>query len=347
MNFGQQSSSSKVTDQQNGIVWQALEAIKQARLWEIGLAVHTTAEAKSNANETAQQAMADNGGILLAECLATFAASSPEKHKFCSELDVCNLLAALLHSQGQGRNFENEQLNKRILGLCNHIFVPLVLISWMHLPDEDSISDTELFYLISMFHSFQQGIGVLGLAYESQSHIRLTSDDKEMPNVCKRKPLAKMASIQSLVCVPALHGVAELGSIDIIYENQKLIPEIKVSYFDDIWEQVNEKVLSSPSAMGIAKQTLFPSCTSSPMALRVLAMRNMSNRRPQDMGRLRTSMHFTLSHHNLYLSPFSSIPFYMLNKQLQRKSFSHGIGIQKIAPRFPRHQMWYPSKLAI
>ncbi|MCO5559822.1 hypothetical protein L7F22_013426 [Adiantum nelumboides] len=200
-------------------------------------------------------------------------------------------------------NFEDEQLKKRVLRTLQSQFCATD-DDLMDASDEDSVSDTELFYLISMFYSFQRGIGVPGAAYESQSHIWLTGVDKEMPNVCIRRPLAKMAGIQTLVCVPTLHGVAELGSTDSIYENRKLIHEIKVSFTDDVWEQVNEKVSSSPSAMGTAKQALFPSCTSSPMVSPAPAMRDMINHRPQDMGRLRTSMPLSEPFHGGLLEEF-------------------------------------------
>ncbi|KAI5074851.1 hypothetical protein GOP47_0010812 [Adiantum capillus-veneris] len=193
---------------------------------------------------------------------------------------------ALAHASG---NLEDQQLKKRVLRTLQSQFCATD-DDLMDASDEDSVSDTELFYLISMFYSFQRGNGVPGAAYESQSHIWLTGVDKEMPNMCTRGPLAKMAGIQTLVCVPTLHGVAELGSTDTIYENRKLIHEIKVSFTDDVWEQVNENLSSAPSAMATSKQVLFPSCTSCPMVSPVPGVRDMINCRTQETGRLRTSM---------------------------------------------------------
>eukprot|EP00250_Pteridium_aquilinum_P003281 c13605_g1_i1 orf=596-2470(-) len=160
----------------------------------------------------------------------------------------------------------------------------------MDATDEDFVSDTELFYLISMFYSFQRGIGVPGLSFESQRHVWLTGINKETPSVCTRGPLARMAGIQTIVCVPTLHGVAELGSTDLINENRKLIHEIKVSFTDDVWEQPNENHSSSTLPIGVAKHVPFPARASSPMASPVPALQDMMNCRTQEMGRLRSSL---------------------------------------------------------
>lgn len=193
---------------------------------------------------------------------------------------------AAAHATG---NLEDQQLKKRVLRTLQSQFCASD-DDIMDVTDEDSVSDTELFYLISMFYSFQRGIGVPGAAYERQTHIWLTGVDKEMPNVCTRGPLARMAGIQTIVCVPTLHGVAELGSTDSIYENRKLIHEIKVSFTDDVWEQVNENLSPSHTAMGTVKHVPLPSCANSPLASPVPALRDMINCRTQEMGRLRTSL---------------------------------------------------------
>lgn len=172
--------------------------------------------------------------------------------------------------------------------------------------DDDFISDTELFYLISMFYSFQRGIGVPGASFESQSHIWLTGTNKETTNVCTRGPLARIAGIQTIVCVPTLHGVAELGSTDLIYENRKLIHEIKVSFTDDVWEQPNENHSISSLPIAPAKQVPFPNCASSPMASPGSGLRDMMNCRMQESGRLRSSLPMSEPFHGGCLQEFQN-----------------------------------------
>ncbi|KAH7405204.1 hypothetical protein KP509_15G060700 [Ceratopteris richardii] len=110
----------------------------------------------------------------------------------------------------------------------------------MMLSDDDVVSDTELFYLISMFYCFPRRVGAPGIAFESQNHIWLTGSKVSTGGISMRAPIAKIAGIQTVVCVPTYNGIVELGSTDVIFENRKLIHEIKVSITEDIWEKVQE-----------------------------------------------------------------------------------------------------------
>ncbi|KAH7302586.1 hypothetical protein KP509_23G078500 [Ceratopteris richardii] len=111
----------------------------------------------------------------------------------------------------------------------------------MPLADDDLVSDIELFYLASMFYCFPRKVGVPGTALESQNHVWLTGSKTSSSDIFMRRLIARMAGIQTIVCVPTYNGVAELGSTDIIFENRKLIHEIKVSFTEDIWEKASEQ----------------------------------------------------------------------------------------------------------
>ncbi|KAH7439372.1 hypothetical protein KP509_04G058100 [Ceratopteris richardii] len=88
-----------------------------------------------------------------------------------------------------------------------------------------------------MYYSFSRGVCVPGFAFHSQNHVWLTGINNNSSNIFTRAPLARIAGIQTVVCVPTLYGVAELGSTDLIFENRKFIHEIKVSFSEDIWEK--------------------------------------------------------------------------------------------------------------
>lgn len=183
---------------------------------------------------------------------------------------------------------EDEQLKRRVLRTLQAQFCATD-DDLMDAADEDSVSDTEFFYLISMFYSFQRGMGIPGASFESQNHVWMTGTNRDTSTVCTRGPLARMAGIQTIVCVPTLYGVAELGSTDLIYENRKLIHEIKVSFTDDVWEQQTENQ-SSPLPMAPVKHIPFPTCASGSMAAPMPPLRDMMSCRTQETGRPRSSV---------------------------------------------------------
>ncbi|KAH7300150.1 hypothetical protein KP509_24G046500 [Ceratopteris richardii] len=110
--------------------------------------------------------------------------------------------------------------------------------------DEESISDMELFYLISMFYSFYRGTGLPGRVLDTQNHVWLTGFTNINGSICARAPIARMAGIQTIVCVPTLSGVAELGSSELIYENRKLVHEIRASFSENLWKATSKDVLN-------------------------------------------------------------------------------------------------------
>lgn len=94
----------------------------------------------------------------------------------------------------------------------------------------DNVSDTEMFYLASMYYSFPRGIGVPGQALASGKHIWLNEPSKLPTNMCSRACLAKTGGIQTLVCLPMEHGVVEVGSVEMIRESKHAIDKIRSSF---------------------------------------------------------------------------------------------------------------------
>lgn len=163
--------------------------------------------------------------------------------------------APKFHNQSRSGD---EQLKRRVLRVL-HTHFCAADDDPMPIADDDFVSDTELFYLISMFYCFPPRVGVPGRAFEAQNHVWLTGTNCE---ICTRASITKMAGIQTIVCVPTFNGVAELGSTDIIFENSKLIHEIKVSFTEDIWEKTQNEGLHL-QGQGFIKEeaVLLPSAT--------------------------------------------------------------------------------------
>ncbi|KAK7275376.1 hypothetical protein RIF29_16492 [Crotalaria pallida] len=92
----------------------------------------------------------------------------------------------------------------------------------------DRVTDTEMFFLASMYFSFPRGHGGPGKCFASGKHLWLTDAMKSSSDdYCVRSFLAKSAGIQTIVLVPTDLGVVELGSVRIVRENFELLQAVK------------------------------------------------------------------------------------------------------------------------
>lgn len=123
----------------------------------------------------------------------------------------------------------------------------------------DNVSETEMFYLTSMYYSFSRGVGVPGKALGSGQYIWLKDAHRTSNNTSSRSFLARSGGIQTILCVPTDNGVVELGSVDSIKENKEVIQMIK-SIFND--HQVQHQQLGHsrgfPLSQSPARVTEFP-----------------------------------------------------------------------------------------
>ncbi|PNX71492.1 transcription factor bHLH13-like protein [Trifolium pratense] len=83
----------------------------------------------------------------------------------------------------------------------------------------DRVTDTEMFFLASMYFSFPKGYGGPGKCFASAKHLWF----KSVSDYCVRSFLAKSAGIQTVVLVPTDFGVLELGSVRMLPENFELL----------------------------------------------------------------------------------------------------------------------------
>ena len=90
----------------------------------------------------------------------------------------------------------------------------------------DRVTDTEMFFLASMYFSFPRGEGGPGKCYASGKHVWLAEALKSSVDYCVRSFLAKSAGIQTIVLVPTDVGVVELGSVRCVGESLELLQAV-------------------------------------------------------------------------------------------------------------------------
>ncbi|XP_049398319.1 transcription factor MTB1 [Solanum stenotomum] len=110
----------------------------------------------------------------------------------------------------------------------------------------DRVTDTEMFFLASMYFSFPRGEGGPGKCFGSGKHLWLSDALTSNLEYCARSLLAKSAGMQTIVLIPTDVGVVELGSVRSIPESLELLQNIK-SCFSSFLSLVRDK-----QAAGIA-----------------------------------------------------------------------------------------------
>ncbi|CAK8560667.1 unnamed protein product [Lathyrus sativus] len=92
----------------------------------------------------------------------------------------------------------------------------------------DRVTDTEMFFLASMYFSFANGDGGPGKCFASGKHLWLCDALKSgSSDYCVRSFLAKSVGFQTIVLVPTDLGVVELGSVRMVGESFELLQTVK------------------------------------------------------------------------------------------------------------------------
>ncbi|GKU87925.1 hypothetical protein SLEP1_g2252 [Rubroshorea leprosula] len=94
----------------------------------------------------------------------------------------------------------------------------------------DRVTDTEMFFLASMYFSFPRGEGGPGRCFASRKHVWILDALRAGSGYCVRSFLAKSAGIQTIVLVPTDVGVVELGSVRYVPESLELLQSIRTSF---------------------------------------------------------------------------------------------------------------------
>ncbi|KAG6427214.1 hypothetical protein SASPL_111456 [Salvia splendens] len=94
----------------------------------------------------------------------------------------------------------------------------------------DKVTDTEMFFLASMYFSFPRSVGGPGRCFGSSKHVWLSDALKSSVDYCVRSFLAKSAGMQTMVLIPTDVGVVELGSVRCILESMELVKVVGSSF---------------------------------------------------------------------------------------------------------------------
>nr|WHU52354.1 bHLH42-1 protein [Tulipa gesneriana] len=134
----------------------------------------------------------------------------------------------------------------------------------------EDLTESEWFYLMCISFTFPPGFGLPGKAYTKGRHVWLTRANEAESKVFSRAILAKGAHIQTVVCIPLLDGVLELGTTEKVEEDLGLIQHATSLFADYLENQPNPALSehSTSNPMDYAQQSLFntqPSATIEPM----------------------------------------------------------------------------------
>ncbi|KAJ6328803.1 hypothetical protein OIU77_010481 [Salix suchowensis] len=112
----------------------------------------------------------------------------------------------------------------------------------------DQVTDTEMFFLASMYFSFPRGEGGPGKCYASGKHIWISDALNPGPDYCVRSFLAKSAGFQTIVLVATDVGVVELGSVRSVPESIEMVQSIR-SWFSTRNSSIRAKPMAAAAAV--------------------------------------------------------------------------------------------------
>ncbi|KAE8721491.1 Transcription factor bHLH13 [Hibiscus syriacus] len=117
----------------------------------------------------------------------------------------------------------------------------------------DRVTDTEMFFLASMYFSFPRGEGGPGKCFLSGKHVWVSDALKSGLDYCVRSFLTKSAGVQTIVLVPTDVGVVELGSVRSVPESLELLQSIR-SLFSSNYPLVGMKQMAVAAAVPVVDE---------------------------------------------------------------------------------------------
>ncbi|CAN8245830.1 unnamed protein product [Cochlearia groenlandica] len=93
--------------------------------------------------------------------------------------------------------------------------------------NDEEVTDSEWFFLVSMTQSFVNGVGLPGESYLNSRLIWLSGSGALTGSGCERAGQGQIYGLQTMVCIAAENGVVELGSSELISENSDLMDKVK------------------------------------------------------------------------------------------------------------------------
>ncbi|XP_042379222.1 truncated basic helix-loop-helix protein A-like [Zingiber officinale] len=130
----------------------------------------------------------------------------------------------------------------------------------------EDLTEAEWFYLMCISFSFPPAVGLPGKAFAQQRYVWLTGASEVDSKVFSRAILAKSAQIQTVVCIPLVDGVLELGNVEKVEEDAALIQHAR-RFFGDYLETHTKPVLSEQSTSNLLFQQPPPAIVHHQMSI--------------------------------------------------------------------------------
>ncbi|XP_074584293.1 basic helix-loop-helix protein A [Curcuma longa] len=117
----------------------------------------------------------------------------------------------------------------------------------------EDLTEAEWFYLMCISFSFPPAVGLPGKAFAQQRYVWLSRANEADSKVFSRAILAKSAQIQTVVCIPLVDGVLELGNVEKVEEDAALIQHAR-RFFGDYLDTHTKPALSEHSTSNLLFQ---------------------------------------------------------------------------------------------
>ncbi|KAI0493718.1 hypothetical protein KFK09_023842 [Dendrobium nobile] len=122
----------------------------------------------------------------------------------------------------------------------------------------EDLTDAEWYYLVCMSFTFNLGQDLPGRVFEHNEPVWLSNAQFTDNRTFSRCLLAKSASIQTVVGLPFMNGVLELGTFELVLEDPGLVGRIKNSFWEFEDPVSSENSTSSPPFVGKEVDNVHP-----------------------------------------------------------------------------------------
>ncbi|KAI6707520.1 hypothetical protein NL676_010482 [Syzygium grande] len=92
---------------------------------------------------------------------------------------------------------------------------------------DEEVTDTEWFFLVSMTQSFGNDGSLPGQAMFNSTPIWVSGRDRLSDCGCERAKQGRIFGLQTMVCVPVIGGVVELGSTELVDQSSDLMNKVR------------------------------------------------------------------------------------------------------------------------
>ncbi|KAG8045467.1 hypothetical protein GUJ93_ZPchr0008g13061 [Zizania palustris] len=124
-----------------------------------------------------------------------------------------------------GNDEAKQRMRKRVLQRLHSAFGGVDEEDYA--PGIDQVTDTEMFFLASMYFAFPRHAGGPGRVFAAGVPLWIPNTECNVFNYCYRGYLAKSAGFRTIVLVPFEAGVLELGSMQQVAESSDTLQTIK------------------------------------------------------------------------------------------------------------------------